>query len=360
MAFTDSFYSNWQVIAIAVSAIAVFVSVILIMLSRVFGMRNLEQTAKTEFVYAASTVLIVGMIIAVINAGEPYLASGSQPSLAKTLYLDSFQISQACAGALFNQNTLVDWVLLYLDTPTKCVESFMNKLYVLSIPIEATASIFMEIFMSEHASGFGVKWIAERINNTTSSMTFYMYIYFLLKIVLSFIKYYGGFFFSIGVILRAFPPTRGAGAYVMAVAFGLYFIFPLSYIFVSAASLPHAQSSIVVVQSQNCLAAPTGGNLVGSFSYYCALPPTPSLSSYACRAPGLSGLVDLPDRIKANSDALQDMLTYRLTDFTKHLVSAICIFPFIAFVILMTFVLNVTTLFGGNIPEIGRGLVKLI
>jgi hypothetical protein len=32
----------------------------------------------------------------------------------------------------------------------------------------------------------------------------------------------------------------------------------------------------------------------------------------------------------------------------------------IALVILMTFVLNATNLFGGNIPEIGRGLVKLI
>ena len=42
------------------------------------------------------------------------------------------------------------------------------------------------------------------------------------------------------------------------------------------------------------------------------------------------------------------------------LVSAICVFPIIALVILLTFVLNTTNLFGGNIPEIGRGLVKLI
>ena len=69
---------------------------------------------------------------------------------------------------------------------------------------------------------------------------------------------------------------------------------------------------------------------------------------------------EMPDLIRSNRDALSDMLSFRVTEFTRHLVSAICVFPLIALVILFTFVLNTTNLFGGNIPEIGRGLVKLI
>ena len=56
---------------------------------------------------------------------------------------------------------------------------------------------------------------------------------------------------------------------------------------------------------------------------------------------------------------MSQVLTIQIDDLSKHLVYVICIFPLIAFTILLTFVLNTTNLFGGNIPEIGRGIVKL-
>ena len=100
-----------------------------------------------------------------------------------------------------------------MQTPTQCVQRFMSVLYALAVPVDAMASVYMEIFMSEHASGFGVKWISERIVNATQSFSFYMYMFFLIGHTFDFIKYYAGFFFSIGVAMRAFPPTRGAGAW---------------------------------------------------------------------------------------------------------------------------------------------------
>jgi len=44
----------------------------------------------------------------------------------------------------------------------------------------------------------------------------------------------------------------------------------------------------------------------------------------------------------------------------RRLINSVCIVPIVALVVTMTFILNGTNLFGGNIPEIGRGLVKLI
>ncbi len=365
MAFDSSFYSDWQTISIAAAAISVIVASMLIMLSRLFSLRSLEQVAKTEFVYAASTVLIVMMVVGLIQVTEPILA-GSGNSLAKSLYLSSFGIECGCppsdptcnSPAVCNSvwvgpnapETLIDWMKLYMETPTKCVQKFMDVLYALAIPIDAMASIYMEIFMSEHASGFGVKWISERISNATQSLSFYMYAFYLLIHIFNFIKYYAGFFFSIGVALRAFPPSRGAGAYLMAISFGLYFVFPLSYILIATLSLPHAQSNIVVFDP----------SAAGSFEYVCSLPQAPNADLYACGAADVGHILELPDVVRANSDQLSDMLTLRIDDFSRHLVHSICVFPMIAFVILMTFVLNTTNLFGGNIPEIGRGIVKLI
>jgi hypothetical protein len=296
------------------------------------------------------------------------LASGDN-SVIRCLYLSTFGCRCDVPAIFPEQETLIDWVKLYMESPASCVKQFMQALYVLSIPVEGFASIYMEIFMSEHASGFGVKWLAERIKNTTQSLTFYLYIYYLIIQILDFVKFYAGFFFSIGVALRAFPPTRGVGAYLMALSFGLYFVFPLTYVLVASMSLPHMQASTLqaidaggsVVNPLDpgggaCSAHPAGG-----IEYRCALPAgIPNVEEYACEGPSVTRAFELSERLQSTSVALQQMLDFRVTDFTRHLISAICLFPLISMVVFFTFVLNTTNLFGGNIPEIGRGLVKLI
>ncbi len=369
MAFSSSFFTGWELIAVAAASLSVVAAAMLIMLSRAFSMRNLEQTAKTEFVYAVSTVLIVIMIALIVQLGEPLLASGSplpggHSSVAKSLYISSFTNpvdgkaldpqDPMYANLPFKENSLIDWMILYMQTPAQCVSQFMKVLYYLSIPVEAIASVYMEIFMSEVASGFGVKWLSERIATATKSMSFYMYIYYLLVHLFHFIEYYAGFFFSVGVAMRAFPPTRGAGAFMMAISIGLYFVFPLTYILAATLSLPHIQTVSLGID-------PNPPPDADPIAYTCILPAAPiDPASYACQSPSFSTIFESLDRYRANYDNLYSMVTYRINDFTVHLASVICLFPTIAMVVFLTFTLNAANLFGGNIPEIGRGLVKLI
>jgi len=372
--FLTTFYDDWKIISMAAAAISIVGASMLIMLSRLFSLQNLEQEAKKEFVFAATTVLIVIMAVAIIQSIEPMLAGGTT-SFTRCLYLNTFGCDCVCNDPAtcpqFNeQQTLIDWVKLYMATPASCVQDFMDVLYALSIPVEAMASVFIEIFMSEHASGFGMKWMAERIKTTTQSLSFYTYIYFVLIHILNFIKYYAGFFFSVGVALRAFPPTRGIGAYLMAVTFGLYFVFPLSYVLVAAMSLPHVQADMIqaggidadgavvpidTAGGASCTRADGGGLL-----YTCGLPEKPDISYYACESASVSRVFELPDRVSSNWDILEDMIFLRINNFVRHIVSTLCLFPVVAMFIFFTFVLNTSNLFGGNIPEIGRGLVKLI
>jgi hypothetical protein len=358
MAFADVLvsYTDWRTISIAAAALSVVAAAMLIMLSRLFGLRNLEQVAKTEFVYAASTVLIVMMVVGIIQVAEPRLADSGN-SLSRCLYLASFGLQCNVPANILGTNgqpinTLIDWMKLYMASPTQCVQRFMQVLYWLEVPIAAGTSIYMELFMSEHASGFGLKWIEERIMNAVQSLTFYMYMFYLMVHVLNFIKAYAGFFFSIGVALRAFPPTRGTGAYLMAISFGLYFVFPLAYITIATFSLPHVQSNLVTF---NATAYGSGG-----LAYACSLPDVPDVRQFACGAANYERPLEMLNRIRSNSDALSTMVRLQLPDFERHIAHSICIFPMLAFVVLLTFVLNMTNLFGGNIPEIGRGLVKLI
>ncbi len=358
--FTTAWYGDWQAISLAAAAISVIIASMLVMLGRLLELRNLEQTAKSEFVYAISTVLIVILVVGLLPPFESLLAAGDR-GVARTFYLTGFKCDVA-TGPVFSQNTLIDWMKLYLAAPASCVQKFMKFLYFLSIPVEALASQYMEIFMSEVASGFGFKWLSSAITTATQGLTFYMYIYYLLFHVLNFIKYYSGFFFSIGVALRAFPPTRGAGAYIMALAFGLYFVFPLTYIALSALATPVLGSNTLVPEAGRCVIDTTEGSLgKDGLKFACALPQVPSdVTTMQCVGASVRTATEFKEMLESNRDTLTGFLSFQIAELIRHLLYAVCVFPVLAFLVLFTFVLNTTSLFGGTIPEVGRGLVKLI
>jgi hypothetical protein len=134
MGFTSSFYSDWGLLSTAAAVTSVLISILLIQVARIFNLANFEQMAKAELSYAATTFLIVIMIISIIQFGEGALAGGvalpgsaSGGSLAKFMYLSSFNIpyaDQASIQTIDGQplpTTLIDWVKLSIKTPATCI-----------------------------------------------------------------------------------------------------------------------------------------------------------------------------------------------------------------------------------------------
>lgn len=354
MAILDGFYADWNTVAFLVAGISVFGSAMLIIVSRLFNLKNLEQTAKAEFVFAASTVFIVLMTIGILGAGEFLMVK-----VIRYVYLASFNIPY---GSDFvpivpetglPADTLIDYMKLYMAPPVNCAKDALYLLYFLSIPVESIASVYIEVFMSEPASGFGIKAIAERLKNATQMVSFYVWIYYVIVHAMNFIKHYAGFFFSVGVALRAFPPTRGAGAYLMAAAIGFYFVLPFAYILVAGLAMPHMQSDLVGFDEVG-----------GSPQYFCQLPEVPvDVTGLECGAGNIAKAYEAKNILNAYRG---DLITFfdpeigLIHVLFKNLIASICLGPLVAMILVMTFILNTTNLFGGNIPEIGRGLVKLI
>ncbi|MDO8554270.1 MAG: hypothetical protein Q7S22_05660 [Candidatus Micrarchaeota archaeon] len=343
---------GWEGIAISVSMVAIIASAIVYMFSKVFDLKNLEQTAKTELIYAISTVFIVLMLITFVTGGESMLVS-----IATNLYATS--VGLLPGQIVFPPGThLTDIMIMYMDPAAACARTLMRSLYVASIPVEAGTSVYMEIFMSEHASGFGFKILAERIKNATELTQFYMFFYYLLIHISKFIGSYGLFILSLGVILRAFPPTRGAGGYVMALSLGLYFIFPFTYIISSAISLPVIRPSFM---GQPTLADPTAvSNSIthNPVAYVCALPALEEVQY--CGYANPSKVYEVNSWINAYRGDIDSLTNVLSPAILKQLTVSVCFLPMISMVIVFSFVLSTTSLLGGNIPEIGRGLIKLI
>jgi len=362
--FESALYADWTALSITVAAIAVIISAMLIVLSRMFSLKNLEQAAKSELIFAVSTVVIVIIAVSIVVVGENLLVG--EGGALRAMYLASLGCSEESPINLEGKETVIDMVQLYMDPPTNCCVTVLDTLYILSIPVEASASVYTEVFMSEVLSGFGMKPISERIKATSTALIFYMYIYYILIYVLKFIKSFAGFFFSIGVILRAFPPTRGAGAYMMAACIGFYLIFPFTYVMFATISMPHVWETTPLTSYTGTLGADAycSDELIsGHFDEICSVPDLSELGEAQCGAGDTNWVSDMTVRLRANRKSIISLFDPNfgaVMNLGRRLINSVCIVPIVALVVTMTFILNGTNLFGGNIPEIGRGLVKLI
>ena len=362
VSFSQSFLSGWEGIAYGAVMIAIVWSLLAYMFGRAFNIQFLLQAGKTELIFAFSTVFLIFVLQFLAGPFSDALYKLSEALLEST-YSQSSAFSQTTypnfiLADLIAAKTpmdasgqrlaphVIDIAKMYMEPVAVCARDILDAIYIASIPTEAAASVFMEIFMSEHASGFGFKILSDRLKNVASSMGFYIYAYYIILHILNFIRVYGLFFMSVGVVLRAFPPTRGVGAYMLGFTLGLYFVFPFAFVLSSsvAATYTFEGSSLKVDSS--------GKNLA------CALPSLPD-ATLVCSATDPTLVVDAKRYIDANKETLFDFL-----DFNLNVISAmairICLLPFVAMIITFSFILSSTNLFGGIIPEVGRGLVKFI
>lgn len=327
----------WALSSVFVMLTVMFVIGIVILVARFFESPQLEQVAKTELIFAVSTALLILITFSLKEVVEP----GMTGVLQKTIS-DALGYSPAIVGGDGNTISLQDKDLslnsltfLFMQPKLLCMRNALGALYDISIPSEATAAFYMEVFMSDVASGFIYKVLTERITNTTSIISFYLFIYYLIIHILNFLQFTAlPLFFPMGVLLRSFPPSRGAGAYLIAFALGLHFVFPFSYILMDLMTVDYA--------------------------HFCNIPNDYEAKISSCNAFDDSGYKEYESHFIKNKSGIEAVLTYISSDVVKGLTLSVCMIPIMAFTITLTFVLSSTSLFGGNIPEVGRGLIKLI
>lgn len=330
-----AFEASWVMLSVLVAFLSILASIILIMASKLFQSPKLEQTAKSEFIFAVSTLILVLFIIFVID-----LATQASIIFVNELYGGGLIPTSA------TDITVIDVTIAYLNNVSGCAMDILNMLYKADVLVQMVLSIVMEVIMSELATGFFMNFFAERITNMTEILTFFLVIYHVIYHILIFLKHFGMVLFTFGVILRAFPPTRGAGAFVMAICLGLYFVFPLSYIVIGITMLE------------------TGG-YVG-----CDISEIPAIDNCYDDADGVphcttGGTLSAKNLFKnsLNLDVSTSWISQFLDDVANFLNSYImimCFLPLLALTITMSFVLSTSGLFGATIPEVGKGLFKLI
>ncbi len=144
-------------------------------------------------------------------------------------------------------------------------------------------------------------------------------------------------FLPIGIILRTLPVTRGLGGFMIALAIGLYIVYPISY---SAMLLTSREMS-------------TG-------STACML--NPEIAGAAAEGIHTSDLASFAQH-RAQAERLLPSIQARIAlygSIYSFMVFRSFLFPLVGLTMVFTFTRATAGFFGADIAEVGRGLIKLI
>lgn len=328
--------ADWVSVSILIVLLSFSLSAIAIMLSRAFSNKALEQWAKAEMVFAFSTFLLVIFFYALFDMGQAAALQGMKGIMMANFAQQGIAVTPEDLDRMYptlRGGTLLALSRTYMNQTYDCLREISVKTYAYSAPLFFAESFTKDAFMTDSGSGWAFKPFTQTAMNIINYAVFTAFLFTVFSQIISFVSAFAlPLFFPIGILLRAFPPTRGAGAYVLAFVFGFYFIFPLAYML--ALNLSLNQSFCGVPEE---------------------LPPMPNMCNTA--NPGQAEKIVM----WANSQRAEALGFFdrMMNALTGAVVNLLCM-PFIAMVITMSFILASTNLLGANMPEVGRGFVKLI
>ncbi|VVB98095.1 Uncharacterised protein [uncultured archaeon] len=289
--------------------------------------------------FAASSVLVALFLIALVQEGSFIGKAAAEKMYVYTYshaylhYKDADGTDHVLDESVFqdSQTSMLDISILYMRSVMYCAESMGVWVFRLSMAAHEISTISQDVFMAYPMSGWAWGGIAQSMDNLLNTIYFVELIYRIQIYIFRFMSVFAlPYLLPIGILMRAFPPTRGGGAYVIAFSIAIYLVYPFAYM-AAVFSSPYP-------------------NL-------CATPQIPAPSFGENSKSGIAW--EFVMWYRAFEGNILDMLG-KFSELSSALMTNLCFLPFIAFTIAMTAMQFSNGLFGANIPEIGRGLIKLI
>ncbi len=342
----------WQVIGLAVVGASVSAAVLLYMFARALNIASLLNIAKRELIESISSGILILWLVAII----PQLAvmeKGVMGDLFKQMFkktgypwyaVTDWQTGQTTfvpiTDQLFSphsQETPASLVVLYLKAYLTGMEAIGQTLYTIDGIFRSFGPGFAGVspFMNtEKASGGALFTSFISVLDSLLKNLYFLYLYHRLLIYL--ILFGDAFALNVllpaGLVLRAFPPTRGLGAFLISWGIGLYLVFPISYALVAFTTT--------------------------DWSYYHSwfvIPPMPEWNAMFG-----AGYLSWAEAYLLAFKSQMQALVSNLTVLVDVLLRNVCLLPFVAIALTLTVVHALSILLEANIPEIGRGLIKFL
>jgi hypothetical protein len=233
--------------------------------------------------------------------------------------------------------------LLYSNQIRGCLEKYTQSMIFL-YSLSTNYAYGIQSSNLEITGSPSDAWQTMFQNMYQQGLNAYILLIFSIK-VLAFMNSFGPILIALGIPLRAFAPTRSAGAFLVSMGLGFMIVFPIAYVFMI-------------------------GNFYQDGGQLCAvsgeIDDVSGLNSITKWVGGASELTFIPNFILSVAN-FAHVMAYVLGGYSGFFITGItrtfttmCIIPLAAFAITMTFINVNTSILGGRIAEIGRGLFRLV
>lgn len=344
--------NGWLPICILALLTVYFLVAFVYMLSVILGMPELKRFAKVEAQQAFASTVLVGLLFATVQVEYSAINPSAGTDLGQELvevssgvYMAQNLTEQIAGGIVApgKEGALVSpFAVAYaqLRTMINCVKDYYADNATTGRWIEWAFGISINFEVVGIPIPIDLRWIILplwiMLNEATMQANNMIWLGLAVYTQINLLQWIESSMFTIylpiGIVLRSFPLTRGAGATLMAIAIGLYIVYPLmltiTYVSVKS-NLPSKCKAPTQSNTEStaklCLSDP------GSFM---------EMRSGAMKSGG--GV----DNSQVSNSARMWMYAF--------------MFPFVNLVVTVALVRSIAGVLGADISEIGRGLFKLI
>jgi hypothetical protein len=330
---------GWVALCIVVAVISLFIAALLHMFGTAFGIQGLVLYAKSEYMQVLVTALIIVLAVTMVDAGGNISgrvaarlarASGNTDfsAIPPSVQADPFTLAKA----------------YIMQVPIECMKNIYWIVYYKNIWTELWSSVSFNVGNVEGVSGgffaAGAVSLAHFAAQNITYLALFQYIQYSL---LTFSQYTMlQIFLPIGLVLRALPITRGVGGLLTAFALGFAFVFPITYVLI-VAMMPSNQFACTHINTDNDFSKQMFG--------------AKFLENDPCfNNAGATTMVGY----KVSADTQKDKDMADLVHAVNQLYLQGLFYPIVSLIITFTFIRQTGSLFGADLAEIGRGLIKII
>ncbi|MFH1306781.1 MAG: hypothetical protein ABIH83_03980 [Candidatus Micrarchaeota archaeon] len=318
-----------------IGMISLFIVVLLHMIGHAFNIASLRTWAKGEYLQVIITFLLIAAMLATLNIVWEIMGS-----VVSELFWSNENLSMKYIEKGFTpDNSLIDpfrFTQSFLkQTMIDCEQTVYWVLYTINFFFRLTGSMGVSTMGLEPLGAWYATLYTSSLEYIMGHLNFLVLLHWIQIRLLSIMKYVGPVLIQMGLLLRVFPMSRGAGGLLLAAGFGFFAVYPMSLALLVTLQPPGASFCTefeppVYMNIENMEEGPDAGMF--ALAYY---------STVAHE----NEVVDLIEKAK---------------NFLPLFYMQAAFFPMVALIITFTFIRQTGALFGADLSEIGRGLVKLI
>ncbi|VVC03430.1 Uncharacterised protein [Candidatus Burarchaeum australiense] len=324
---------GWQAAAILAVMASFFIVAIGWMVASAFNHAGLKRWIRSEiYQVLANAYLVIGLMVIVgvflgaVSSVTIEIATAS----GNLNYVDP--VSHVNYGTVNNPFVLAE---LFLDENIQCLRAWFLNVYLADSFIEPMEHANIGVAGMDAVSASTVlSPITGALYFSAHNSSFLLIInYFQRHLFIFIYQTMFTIFLPIGIILRTLPVTRGLGGFIIALAIGLYVVYPVSFaaLLLGSREMPSGQCSLMIDARE---AAGIHITSLDTYEYHRA-----KAEHYL---PLISNMIDI------------------YNNSIPFLVFRSFLFPLIGLTLVFTFVRATAGFFGADIAEVGRGLIKLI